>query len=401
MQLARLTLSVLFLAAASAARAEAQVPFGEACAGISGTTPTLSVTGTVKAGETFTLTATTPGGLGLAYLVIGLSNTSWFGYTFPVGLAYWFSDPLWNPCWLNIAPNYGLVAYQYDPNVDGGRVDFTVPGWSYGTVYFQVVNIDGDFATRYAGASRGLAVRGTPPAEMVAIPPGTFSMGSNAPEGTPYYGPVGPVHDVTISYPFWIGKYEVTEAEYNALLVTGPTGQAGGGRPKRASWNTARTYCAALNAAETLAGNVPAGYEYRLPTEAEWEYACRAGTTSEYHVGDVLDCADAQFEASEHTGADCPLVSSTVVVGSFAPNTWGLHDMHGNVWEWCLDSYAPYPTGPVTDPFVTGGALRVQRGGGFESFSYFCRTAFRYYGDPGSTKNHFGFRVVLGPILVP
>jgi formylglycine-generating enzyme required for sulfatase activity len=145
---------------------------------------------------------------------------------------------------------------------------------------------------------------------------------------------------------------------------------------------------------------VPAGYQFRLPTEAEWEYACRAGTTTEFNTGAALFCGDAKFTYSYHSNSFCGS-SSTVLVSSYAPNAWGLYDMHGNVYEWCLDSFAGYITGPVTDPFVTGGPGRVLRGGSGVDGSVGCRSAYRYNYYPGFTNNNFGFRVVLAPVLVP
>ncbi|MCP5024278.1 MAG: SUMF1/EgtB/PvdO family nonheme iron enzyme, partial [bacterium] len=137
-----------------------------------------------------------------------------------------------------------------------------------------------------------------------------------------------------------------------------------------------------------------------LPTEAEWEYACRAGTTTEFNVGSDLFCSQARFYYSFHpTGHTCGGSSSagTVDVGSYSANDFGLYDMHGNVWEWCFDSYASYGAAAVTDPFVTGGSGRVVRGGSWAGHSGHCRSAERSQQPPDSMTNGVGFRVVLAP----
>jgi formylglycine-generating enzyme required for sulfatase activity len=247
---------------------------------------------------------------------------------------------------------------------------------------------------------------GNPIPGMMPIPAGTFLMGSNAPGGSPYYGQFtpDPVRLVTISYPLWMGQHEVTQAEYQALVGSNPSFSPGVARPvEQVSWHQARAYCAALTTQQAGLGNIPAGFEYRLPTEAEWEYACRAGTTTEFHYGPDLFCNQARFYYSNHSNSSCGLTSfsGTVPVGSYVPNTFGLYDMHGNVWEWCLDSYAPYSSAAVTDPFVTGGPYRVFRGGGWFLYSDGCRSALRNYLDPGDAYGVLGFRVVLAPVLVP
>jgi len=144
---------------------------------------------------------------------------------------------------------------------------------------------------------------------------------------------------------------------------------------------------------------LPVGYEYRLPTEAEWEYACRAGSSSGWNVGDALGCADANFYNNTSNIYYC--VGATNAVGSYPPNAWGLFDMHGNVWEWCLDSYAAYTPNGATDPFTAGGVARIFRGGGWQSEATYCRSAFRTSALPDSADGLIGFRVVLGPALVP
>jgi formylglycine-generating enzyme required for sulfatase activity len=234
---------------------------------------------------------------------------------------------------------------------------------------------------------------------MVPIPAGTFQMGSTAIGGT-----AAPVHAVTITQPFWCGKYEVTQAEYQAVRGTNPSQFQGASYPnapqrplERVTWNDAMAYCAALTATEAAAGRIPAGYQYRLPTEAEWEYVCRAGTTTEWNTGTSLVTSQANF-GSGFSG-------QTTVVGSYAANPWGLFDTHGNVWEWCLDSWdgsANYPSSAVADPYVSGGPLQVFRGGGWGTTADSCRSALRVNSlGPGSGFGLIGFRVVLAPALVP
>ena len=187
-----------------------------------------------------------------------------------------------------------------------------------------------------------------PSANMVAIPAGSFAMGSNASSGSPYFSNNNerPVHQVTLTRPFWIGKYEVTQAEFQAVMGSNPSMFQDPSKPvDMATWNNAMAYCAALTSTERAAGRVPAGYQYRLPTEAEWEYCCRAGTISEYNTGPTL--------VGAATGA-----GTTTVVGTSPPNAFGLHDMHGNCWEWCLDAWdlsENYGTASMTDPYVTVG----------------------------------------------
>lgn len=242
---------------------------------------------------------------------------------------------------------------------------------------------------------------------LVLIQPGTFQMGSAAPGGEPYFGnsSTQPVHQVTLSEPFWMGRYEVTQAEYEGLMGVNPSEFLGTDRPvERVTWNAAVAYCNALNVQQIALGMVPAGYQYRLPTEAEWEYACRGGTTTEYHYGPELFCNQARFSFSYHTipPAECDAPGGTAPVGSYSPNAWGLYDMHGNVWEWCLDSYGSYTATAKTDPYVSVGSQRVLRGGWYGG-SYGCRSAYRNFNNPGDTFSTFtsGFRVVLAPIIVP
>jgi formylglycine-generating enzyme required for sulfatase activity len=188
------------------------------------------------------------------------------------------------------------------------------------------------------------------------------------------------------------------------LMGINPSYSAGLARPvERVSWSEATAYCDALTTIEASLGNVPIGYEYRLPTEAEWEYCCRSGSQDEFAIGNMTElfCSDARFVWSLHSGLFCNNPIGTANTGSFPPNAWSLFDMHGNVFEWCLDSYAPYGAGPVTDPLATGGTTRVVRGGSWDCYSDCCRSASRRGMQQDSRLIDIGFRIVLGPILTP
>ncbi|MBK8980520.1 MAG: formylglycine-generating enzyme family protein [Planctomycetes bacterium] len=246
-----------------------------------------------------------------------------------------------------------------------------------------------------------LTVAGAVPSDLVPIAPGSFQMGST--QGRPWEQPV---HTVHITRPFWIGSHEVTQAEYEAVTGSNPSwfqpphATYDPDRPvDRVSWNLAMSYCVALTALEAAANRLPTGYEYRLPTEAEWEYCCRAGTTTEWNVGASLSCSQANFNDN---GSYCVPPGETVTVGSYAPNAWGLHDMHGNVEEWCLDSCTNdtpnYPSGPVSDPYVSTGSDRILRGGAWAIYPIACRSANRFGLGPSNRSYVTGFRVVLAPV---
>jgi formylglycine-generating enzyme required for sulfatase activity len=276
-------------------------------------------------------------------------------------------------------------------------------------------SFDVDATSTFRLASNDVLVRvvSGPPVsfDMVAIPTGTFQMGSPVvPFGVaPYFnqGSAQPVHEVTISRPFWMGRHEVTQAQYQSVMGSNPSAFQGASHPnapqrpvERVLWTDAVAYCQAL-----AAGRLPAGYVYRLPTEAEWEYCCRAGTTTEYHYGASVLCGQANIGGTFHPGpVNVPCsASQTTVVGSYAPNAFGLFDMHGNVMEWCLDAWdagSNYPAAPVTDPFVPNGNYKVLRGGSWYVGNNVCRSAARSYMASETVPYHFiGFRVVCAPAV--
>ena len=212
------------------------------------------------------------------------------------------------------------------------------------------------------------------------IPPGNFMMGSNNGDSDEK-----PIHKVEISKGFWIGVYEVFQAQfkYHKSEYRGDNNPV-----ENVSWHAASDYCKNLSRKE--------GRVYRLPTEAEWEYACRAGTTTEYSSGNGLDAMKRVGWCSY--SSEYASYGQTKAVGSFFPNAFGLYDMHGNTYEWCSDWYGEdyYKNSPEVDPQgPQDGMHRVCRGGNYYMLSWRCRSASRYKRYPDSRTMHTGFRVVL------
>ena len=222
--------------------------------------------------------------------------------------------------------------------------------------------------------------------EMVLIPAGKFMMGSPASEKGRDKDETQ--HEVTLTKPFYMGKYEVTQEQWEAVMGNNPSLTKGaklfdpiGRRPVTdVTWNNCQDFIKKLNA-KTDGG-------YRLPTEAEWEYACRAGTTTAYSVGDSLTKTDAYIDG----GIIKP-------VGSYKPNAFGLYDMHGNVWEWCNDWYGSLQAGEVTDPIgASKGESRVFRGVPIGYNRSQARSSDRDFGAPANRYSGFGgFRLARNP----
>lgn len=232
---------------------------------------------------------------------------------------------------------------------------------------------------------------------MVWIKPGTFLMGSPASElGR---GDDETQHSVTLTKGFYMGVHEVTQAEYQSVLGNNPSAFTGdANRPvEQVTWSQATTYCATLTNIEQAAGRIPSSWSYRLPTEAEWEYCCRAGArTTRFGYGDDLNAAALTNYAwySSNSG------NTTHPVEQKHGNAWGLMDMHGNVFEWCLDYFDAYPAGSAIDPQgPKTGTWRASRGGSWGYNASFCRSAQRGSNNPDLVSSYFGFRVVLAPVL--
>jgi formylglycine-generating enzyme required for sulfatase activity len=234
--------------------------------------------------------------------------------------------------------------------------------------------------------------------KLVEIPAGSFLMGS--PTAEPSREDNELQHRVEITQAFQMSSTEVTQAQYELVAGSNPSKFKGADRSvEQVSWLDAVQFCNKLSAREGLSpayrisdGGVTWDAKsngYRLPTEAEWEYACRAGTTMAYHTGDgESDLARAGWY-SGNAGND------TRSVGKKTSNAWGLYDMHGNVWEWCWDRYGEYGSGSQRDPQgAANGSGRVIRGGSWINDARYCRSAFRYRNDPSDANLNLGFRVV-------
>ena len=223
------------------------------------------------------------------------------------------------------------------------------------------------------------------PPGYVWIAPGNFMMGSPASE--PNRGGDELQHEVVLSSGFWLSDHEVTQAEYEEVMGANPSYFKGSDRPvETVSWNDAMLYCQKLTERERAAGRITAGQAYRLPTEAEWEYAARAGTTGPRY---------GEYNAIAWYGANSG--SQTRVVKEKVPNAWGLYDMIGNVWEWCSDWYGGYPSESSINPTgPTVGSKRVRRGDAYYSQEKFSRAAQRLSTEPESRSRDVGFRPALG-----
>ena len=241
------------------------------------------------------------------------------------------------------------------------------------------------------GDRKTLTLPGGATMTMIYVAPGSFMMGS--PETEEGRDDDETQHHVTLTKGYWLGETEVTQAQWESVMGSNPSRFKGASRPvEKVSWEDCQEFIAKVNreARRQFGGDV------RLPTEAEWEYACRAGTQTAYSWGNSLNGDKANCDGNYPYGTTIKgtYKRETVNVCSYSPNVWGFYDMHGNVYEWCQDWYGKYPSGAVTDP--TGSASgdnRVLRGGSWVSFARYCRSADRISSGPGSSGNYFGFRL--------
>jgi formylglycine-generating enzyme required for sulfatase activity len=266
--------------------------------------------------------------------------------------------------------------------------------------------VQGSFAGAQAGEQRtvvGIA--------LCWCPPGKFTMGS--PRDEPDRRPGENQVEVTLSRGFWIGKYEVTQGEWKRIVGNLPgelTAGEGDNLPVYSmNFPEAEAFCAKLTETARSAGELPQDWEFRLPTEAQWEYACRAGTTTATSFGDKLSSKQANFQGKPYNGAEeGPSLKKMAMVGSYPPNPWGLYDMHGNAYEWCRDWFhLRLPGGADPDlhdakegatPNQTRDLSRARRGGCWADEGWPLRSAFRLRFEPHRRADHIGMRVVAVPL---
>jgi formylglycine-generating enzyme required for sulfatase activity len=218
--------------------------------------------------------------------------------------------------------------------------------------------------------------------EFVLIPPGKFVMGAPPTEVYWLYGTEQPLHEVTIERPFYLGKYPVTQQEWKSVMWNNPSCFVGDERlpVEGVSWDDCRDFITELNCRKD-------GWSYRFPSEAQWEYACRAGTTTAFAYGDNLTADQANCDGISDGGdfSRRKLWHRTTPAGKFPPNAWGLHDMHGNVWEWCQDRWHRDYTGAPADGSVWESGFsteRVLRGGSWCATIAQCRSGARESCEP-------------------
>ena len=241
-------------------------------------------------------------------------------------------------------------------------------------------------------------------------PHGRFVMGS--PRGEPERRPGEDQAEVTLSRGFWMAKYETTQGQWRRVIGKLPgelTAElpAGDDFPVgNVNFAEAEKFCQELTERGRRSGALPKDWEFRLPTEAQWEYACRAGTTTATSFGNTLSSKQANFKGKPYNGAERgPSLNRAARVGSYPANAWGLHDMHGNVYEWCRDWYhVRLPGGTDPDLYSArssatksehGDVSRVRRGGCWADDGWPCRSAFRLRFEPERRYDHIGFRVVV------
>jgi formylglycine-generating enzyme required for sulfatase activity len=236
---------------------------------------------------------------------------------------------------------------------------------------------------------------------FVLVPAGKFQMGSPADEPG-HRTNEGPVHEVVIGNPFYFDVHPVTQAAYLAVTGKNPArfaaGEGGPDHPvESVSWGEAVAFCQKLS---ERAEERSAGRSYRLPTEAEWEYAARAGSSAPFAFGPNFGASEGNFDTAYPYGVaePAPLPGRTTPATRYPATAWGLHDVHGNVWEWCADWYgeAYYATLPLRDPpGPAAGKFRVLRGGSWKNQATACRAAYRNALAPHQRDSATGFRVVL------
>lgn len=250
-------------------------------------------------------------------------------------------------------------------------------------LFFCFCIVAEETAVAVSGPEKNLAIDlgGGVKMEFVLIRPGSFLMGSDKGGDDEK-----PAHKVTFSKPFYIGKCEVTQEQWQMVTGVNPSTFPGAKNPvEQVSWKDCQAFIEKLN-------NKVSGREFSLPTEAQWEYACRAGSITDFC------CGDADGDLGEYAWIIGNSGNTTHPVGQKKPNAWGLHDMHGNVWEWCQDAYHGSYEGAPADgsAWILAGSDRICRGGCWSRGPSGCRSSLRFFFTQDNRCNYLGFRLVLG-----
>jgi formylglycine-generating enzyme required for sulfatase activity len=276
--------------------------------------------------------------------------------------------------------------------------------WAGSAVFLaaESSNVEGILSGKRAGDE--ITVRGI---KFCWCPAGKFLMGS--PRTEPERRPDEDQVEVTLTRGFWMARFETTQGEWKKVmgkLPAPPTEEL----PEQddlpvgnVNFGEVEAFCRKLTEVCHSAGELPALWEFRLPTEAQWEYACRAGTSTATSFGDQLSSTQANFKGKPYNGAPSgPSLGRAAKVGSYPPNPWGLHDMHGNTFEWCRDWYhSKLPGGTDPDLYLAEARSRVRRGGCWADEGWPCRSAFRLRFEPERGHDHIGFRVVIVKPILP
>jgi sulfatase modifying factor 1 len=276
-----------------------------------------------------------------------------------------------------------------------------------GLINYECNTISGHQVRDPFQGSQGGELREVAGVKLCWCPPGQFLMGS--PPDEPERRPDETQVAVTLTKGYWMGKYEVTQGQWKRIAgqLPGPLTADGGEGDDLPVYNVnyaeARQFCRQLTELGHKAGSLPATWEFRLPTEAQWEYACRAGTTTATSFGDKISSYQANFKGKPYNGAEeGPSLKRSSKVGSYPANAWGLHDMQGNVVEWCRDWYHfKLPGGIDPDLSSEKGSInrdgtysRCRRGSAWTDEGWVCRSAFRQRFEPDRRYDHIGFRIV-------
>lgn len=293
---------------------------------------------------------------------------------------------------------------------------------------FCLLSASLESAATAADTSPGAVIENSIKMKLAYIPPGEFEMGAPERERVARDAGEEKLHHVKLTKGFYLGAYEVTQSQFQQVLGRNPASYSKDGENKaevegedttsfpveRVTWFDAVEFCNALSKREKLAEyyalsevkredgaiksakvTVNGGKGYRLPTEAEWEYACRAGTKTMFHFGDALDGDEANVKGQTVS------LYRACAVGSYAANRFGLYDMHGNVFEWCSDWFAEYDGDAVDPQGPESGESRMVRGGSFINGARNARSAARPYAPPASRTDYLGFRAARAYVLAP